>query len=73
MNENLYYRAALSHFMAKADEARAVLSTYFNNSVGIGEHSDLVGEVVTWTKVLAEAEESIDTLKKMNESSANDS
>ncbi len=66
MNENLYYRAALSHFMAKADEARAVLNTYFNNSVGIGEHSDLVGEVVNWTKALAEAEESIEVLRKMN-------
>lgn len=66
MNENLYYRAALSHFMAKADEARAVLNTYFNNSVGIGEHSDLVGEVVSWTKALAEAEESIEVLRKMN-------
>lgn len=67
MNENLYYRAALSHFMAKADEARAVLNTYFNNSVGIGEHSDLVGEVVTWTKALAEAEESIEILRKMSD------
>lgn len=67
MNENLYYRAALSHFMAKADEARAVLNTYFNNSVGIGEHSDLVGEVVTWTKALAEAEESIEVLRKMSD------
>ena len=66
MNENLYYRAALSHFMAKADEARAVLNTYFNNSVGIGEHSDLVGEVVNCTKALAEAEESIEVLRKMN-------
>ena len=66
MNENLYYRAALSHFEAKANEARAVLSTYFNNAVGIGEQSDLVGEVVSWTKVLAEAEESIETLRKMN-------
>ena len=67
MNENLYYKAALSHFMAKADEARAVLNTYFNNSVGIGEHSDLVGEVVTWTKALAEAEESIEVLRKMGD------
>ena len=67
MNNNLYYRAALSHFEAKADEARAVLNTYFNNSVGIGEHSDLVGEVVTWTKVLSEAEESIETLRKLSD------
>ncbi len=65
MKDNLYYRAAMAHFTAKAEEARAVLDTYFNNSVGIGEHSNLLEEIVTWTKCLAEAEESIDTLRKM--------
>lgn len=66
MNDNLYYKAALTHFEAKADEAKAVLNTYFNNSVGIGEHSNLLDEIVTWTKCLAEAEEAIDTLIKLN-------
>lgn len=65
MNNNLYYKAAMAHFEAKADEAKAVLDTYFNNSVGIGEHSNLLEEIVTWTKCLAEAEESIETLRKM--------
>tara|TARA_B100000427_G_C15472616_1_gene579258 strand:+ start:1031 stop:1327 length:297 start_codon:yes stop_codon:yes gene_type:complete len=66
MKDNLYYKAALTHFEAKATEARAVLDTYFNNSVGIGEHSNLLDEIVTWTKCLAEAEEAIDTLNKLN-------
>lgn len=66
MEDNLYYRAALHHFMAKANEAKAVLDTYFNNSVGIGEHSNLLEEIVNWTKCLAEAEEAIDTLNKLN-------
>jgi len=66
MNDNLYYKAALAHFEAKANEAKAVLDTYFNNSVGIGEHSNLLNEIVTWTKYLAEAEEAIDTLNKLN-------
>tara|TARA_B100001027_G_C16267223_1_gene332786 strand:+ start:6940 stop:7149 length:210 start_codon:yes stop_codon:yes gene_type:complete len=69
MRDNLYYRAAVAHFEAKANEARAVLDTYFNNSVGIGEHSNLLEEIVTWTKCLSEAEESLETLKNM----ANDS
>lgn len=69
MRDNLYYRAAIAHFEAKANEARAVLDTYFNNSVGIGEHSNLLEEIVTWTKCLSEAEESLETLKNM----ANDS
>ena len=66
MKDNLYYKAAMTHFVAKADEARAVLDTFFNRSVGIGEHSNLLEEIVTWTKCLSEAEESIDTLKKLN-------
>ena len=54
-------------FVWKADEARATLDTYFNNSVGIGEHSNLSEEILKWTKVLAESEEAIDTLKKYAE------
>ena len=64
MKENLYYKAALTHFQSKADEARAVLDTYFNHSVGIGEHSKLLDEITHWTKVLSEAEECIATLNK---------
>ncbi len=63
MQDNLYFKAALTHFQSKADEARAVLDTYFNNSVGIGEHSKLLDEIAHWTKVLSEAEECIATLE----------
>ena len=63
MKDTLYYIAALTHFKAKADEARAVLDTYFNNSVGIGEHSKLLDEITHWTKVLSEAEECLATLE----------
>ena len=63
MKDNLYYIAALTSFKAKADEARAVLDTYFNNSIGIGEHSKLLDEITHWTKVLSEAEECIETLE----------
>ena len=63
MKDNLYYKAAMAQFQAKADEARAVLDTFFNNSVGIGEHSKILDEVTHWTKVLSEAEECIETLE----------
>ena len=59
---NLILNAAMAKFVAQREEARAVLHTYAANSVGIGEHSNLLDEVVTWTKCLAEAEEAIDTL-----------
>ena len=67
MQSNLYFKAALAHFQSKADEARAVLDTYFNNSVGIGEHSKLLDEIVRWTKVLSEAEECLTTLESYPE------
>ena len=37
--------AAVAHFEGKKLEAEAVLDTYFNNSVGIGEHSYLPAEI----------------------------
>tara|TARA_R100000234_G_C4972673_1_gene166997 strand:- start:363 stop:572 length:210 start_codon:yes stop_codon:yes gene_type:complete len=63
MKDNLYYKAALSHFQSKAHEAKAVLDTYLNDSVGIGEHSKILDEITHWTKVLAEAEECLTTLE----------
>jgi hypothetical protein len=60
---NKLLRAALSQYEAQRDEALAVLEVYFNNSVGIGEHSNLLKEILEWTQKLTEAEENISTLK----------
>ena len=59
---NKLLRAALSQYEAQRDEALAVLEVYFNNSVGIGEHSNLLKEILEWTQKLTEAEENISTL-----------
>jgi hypothetical protein len=61
---NKLLRAALSHHEAQRDEALAVLDVYFNKSVGIADHSNLLAEVLTWTQKLTEAEENIGILKK---------
>ncbi len=61
---NKLLKAALSHYEAQRDEALAVLEVYFNNSVGIGEHSNLLKEITEWTQKLAEAEENISILHK---------
>jgi hypothetical protein len=55
-------KAAISQYEAQRDEALAVLDVYFNNSVGIGEHSNLLKEILEWTQKLTEAEENISTL-----------
>ena len=58
------YKALISSYKAQRDEARAILEVYFNNSVGIGEHSSLLGEMRDWAIKLSEAEEVIETLEK---------
>ena len=61
---NKLLQAALSHYEAQRDESLAVLEIYFNNSVGIGEHSNLLKEILEWSQKLAEAEENISCLNK---------
>lgn len=61
---NKLLKAALSQYEAQRDEALAVLEVYLNNPVGIGEHSNLLNEILEWTQKLTEAEENITTLRK---------
>ena len=61
---NKLLKAALSQYEAQRDEALAVLDVYFNNPVGVGEHSKLLNEILEWTQRLTEAEENISTLHK---------
>lgn len=59
---NKLYTATVDHWRAKRSEAIATLDIYFNNSVGIGEHSGVMEEIYTWTKTLDEAESILETL-----------
>ena len=61
---NKLLQAALSKYEANRAEALAILDVYLNNSVGIGEHSNLLEEVTKWTEALTEAEENIETLNR---------
>ncbi len=63
-SNNLLLTAALSHYQAQHDEALATLVLYLNNSVGIGDHSDVLKEITKWTQALAEADENIATLNR---------
>ena len=56
------YVAALARFEAQKQEALATIQIYLTNSVGIGEHSNLLDEVEKSTGKLAEAEEKISVL-----------
>ena len=59
---NKLYTATVDHWRAKRSEAIATLDIYFNNSVGIGEHSGVMEEIYNWTKTLDEAESILETL-----------
>lgn len=62
--ENLLFEATLRHYEAKEAEAKAILSVYFTNPVGIGEHPDLLAEIKKYVELLDSAQGTIETLKK---------
>ena len=61
-------KAALSHFVAVRDRAVANLNNILNNSAGIGEHVDLVGEVVNLVQEIEGANSCVAFLSNMNSS-----
>ena len=61
---NKLLKAAYFSYNAQKAEALAHLSILFKNSVGIGEHTDILSEIDKWVKSLSEADENIETLKK---------
>ena len=63
-NRTLIIKAALDKYESQKSEALAHLEILFNNSVGIGEHSEIMTEVNKWIESLSQAEENIQTLSK---------
>ena len=63
-SDNHFYRAAIKSFEAQREEAIATLELYFQHSVGIADHSQILDEIKKWTSRLAEAQENIKVLKE---------
>ncbi|MDA7491540.1 hypothetical protein N8464_00085 [bacterium] len=61
---NIWVEALASKYEAEIKVAKATLQVYFKNSVGIGEHSDLVEEFDKHIEALASAEEKLETLRR---------
>ena len=61
---NKWLKAELDYWESQKSQAIATLELYFNNSVGIGEHSNLSAEIHTWITKLSEATENLSSLKK---------
>lgn len=61
---NSLLEAGLLHFKAVKARAEANLEVYLSGSVGVGEHPDLVNEIIELTKTITEAEEAIKFLEQ---------
>lgn len=64
MKEQLL-RAALIHFEGEALKARANLEVYLNSAAGVGDHNDVVKEVISLTQQITTAEDNHRTLEEM--------
>ena len=62
--KNLYFQALKKKYEAQIAEAKATLHTYFNSTVGIGEHSELLEEFDKHIDNLATAEDKLHCLER---------
>ncbi len=65
-------KAALSHFVAQRDRTVANLNNLLQNSAGIGEHVDLVGEVIAMVEELERANSCAELLNNMTSTQSSD-
>lgn len=61
-NSNALYEALKAQFVAQKQKALATITVYLTNPVGIGEHPQIIDEMVEQTKSLAEAEGCLEIL-----------
>jgi methylaspartate ammonia-lyase len=59
---NALYEALKAQFEAQKQKAKATLTVYLTNPVGIGEHPQIIDEMVEQTRSLAEAEDCLERL-----------
>ena len=64
MTGNSLLNAALLHFEALRARAEANLEVYLTGYAGVGEHPDIVAEVIKLTQTIVEAEEAIKFLEQ---------
>ena len=61
---NQIYKALVAHFQAQREEALAVIYLYLSQPVGVADHSNILKDLVEWTKKLSDAEEQLECLKR---------
>ena len=64
--ENFILKALVKKLEGEIEVAKANVLVYTRNSAGIGEHPEVVEAVETQIAKIAEAQDKIDTIKKLN-------
>lgn len=60
---NRFYRALEAKYQAGIEESLAILDLYFSQSVGVGEHPDIIEVLDTYMNKLNENKDKLETLK----------
>ena len=64
--ENFILKALVKKLEGEIEVAKANVLVYIRNSTGIGEHPEIVEAVETQIAKIAEAQDKIDTINKIN-------
>ena len=59
-----FFNALKAHFVAQREKAMVTLKLYLTDSVAIGDHPNVVDEMIRLTKHLSESDEALETLHK---------
>jgi hypothetical protein len=62
---NRFYRALEAKYQANIEEALAVLDLYFNKSVGVGEHPDVMDILDKYLTQLDDSKGKLETLRNL--------
>lgn len=60
---NRFYRALEAKYQASIEEALATLDLYFNKSVGVGEHPDIIQILDQYVSLLETNKAKLETLR----------
>ena len=63
--EQKLLEAVKAQYIARISKAEANLLNYFKNSAGIGDHSDVISEMVKLVDEISAAKGSLDTVASM--------
>ena len=63
--EEVIKEALIKRYEGEAAAAKANILLYLNNSVGIGEHPDIIASVDSEIEKLTNAEEKLQTIKNL--------